>query len=302
MIKIRNNTDLIKWVSLKLGSPVHNIEIAPDQWELLIDEALEIFWRYHTGDGNFLQYGIIELKKGKTQYNLRDIGEFFPTDEHGAYIPNSIDLNNIPWKDASINIEQVLEVKGSGGGTGGINKMFSAMHAWWQGGGKDMIESAGMHTGDGRSSVLSVHQPGTYNNTSSPAGYDAVLPMTSYFLAMQNLATIEKLFRVEFECHWRSQAGILNIAPTPDTDMPAMLSYWAKENRIFVYNNPLFKRYLIASAKYQWGINLSKFSKSLVGGGEINANDLKSEGKEEMDQLLEDEIKGESHQPFFYIG
>lgn len=306
MPRIRSNEDLIKYAEAKLGggeAGIINVEVTPQQWTILIDDAIQDFYRYNIGEGTIFQYGIMQLRAGKTQYNLRDVSEFFPRDEHGEYIANTIDMNEVEWDECSINIEQVLEVRASQRFRGSVNDMFTPIHAWYQyGGGKEMLNAPyGASNSDG-TDVTSLSS-GTHSSMAVEfSSYDAILPMTGYFLAMQNLATLEKLFGIEYECHWRPDAGILNLFPTPKTDQPAMISYWAREGRIFLYNNPIFKKYLVACAKEQWGINLSKFNRTLIGDGEVNAETIRTEGKLEKDTILAENVRGESFQCFFFKG
>ncbi len=306
MPRIRSNDDLIKYTEAKLGggsAGIVNVEITPEQWIILIDDAIQDFYRYNIGDGTFFQYGIMQLVAGKTQYNLRDVSEFFPRDVHGEYIANTVDLDNVEWDQCSINIEQVLEVKASNSFRGGVNDMFTPVHAWYQyGGGKEALNAPYGETGKDTTDVTSFVTGTTSSMSVDFSSYDAILPMTSYFLAMQNLAMLEKLFGTEYECHWRPDAGILNLFPTPKTNQPAMISYWARENRIFLYNNIIFKKYMVACAKEQWGINLSKFTRTLVGDGEINAETIRLEGAAEKEKILTENIKGESFQCFFFKG
>ena len=56
-----------------------------------------------------------------------------------------------------------------------------------------------------------------------------------------------------------------------------------------VYNDMWLKRYAAALVKYQWGENLSKFSGvQLPGGVELNAENMKTEAKEEIQRLEEE--------------
>lgn len=312
MIKIRNTEDLFKYVKLRLGYPLVNVEVAEEQFELVVDECLKDCWRYNSGTFTFLNYGIFEMKKGKTQYNLRDVSEAFPFDKHGDRIPSTIDMNDPIWENSYVNIEQVVEVKASSRYQGGINAIFSPMHAWYHdAGGKQVLDGGGMVDAEtlgfwqtrspGNSSTLSTLSNTSITGGSSDLPADPLMPMTQYFLAMNNLGIIEYLFGEEFEAHWRNDAGILQIYPTPKKDVPAMITYFGKENKKFVFNNILFQKYVLAKTKMQWGQNLSKFRKSLVGGGEINASDLLDSGKNEAEEILE-QIKGESEFTYMIKG
>ena len=53
-----------------------------------------------------------------------------------------------------------------------------------------------------------------------------------------------------------------------------------------IYNDILLKKYVVASFKKQWGMNLSKYQNiSLPGGVQFNADQLMSSANEEMNQI-----------------
>jgi hypothetical protein len=55
-----------------------------------------------------------------------------------------------------------------------------------------------------------------------------------------------------------------------------------------IYNDRLLKMYLTALIKYQWGLNLSKFTgMSLPGGVSFNGANMASEAKAEVDKIEE---------------
>ena len=60
------------------------------------------------------------------------------------------------------------------------------------------------------------------------------------------------------------------------------------DNYTEIYNDILLKKYVTASFKKQWGMNLSKYQNiSLPGGVQFNADQLMSSANEEMNQIEE---------------
>ena len=70
-----------------------------------------------------------------------------------------------------------------------------------------------------------------------------------------------------------------------------------------VWNNRWLKKYVTALFKFQWGMNLVKFSQvQLPGNVVVNAEQIINDAKEEV-KALEDELKNDYQLPVdFFVG
>jgi len=298
MPKIRNEEDLIKYTKLKLGSPMHNIEVTEEQFVILIDDSIDMFRRLNYGEGSIFSYGVFDVKKGKTQYNLRNVDAGFIRDTYGNNIPSSTNLDAPSWEDSTINIQSVLEIKLTGGGTRGINHLFSPDAMILNNGSDSIVNN--LFNAPTASDGVTTNQSGTIGGGAGQV-YDYMMPLTNFVQSSAYLETFNKIFKRQYEAIWRAQEGILNIYPTPDHDDTAMIIYWAHENKRALFNNPLFKEYFLLVVQKQWGANLKKFTHTLAGGGEIDAQGLYDSANDALVEILE-QIRLESEPPGFFIG
>lgn len=67
-----------------------------------------------------------------------------------------------------------------------------------------------------------------------------------------------------------------------------------------LYDDPLFLKWVIARCKIQLARILGTFNMTLIGGVQINYNDIRAEGKEELQELKE-KIKSDSTADWFMI-
>jgi hypothetical protein len=67
-----------------------------------------------------------------------------------------------------------------------------------------------------------------------------------------------------------------------------------------LFRDDLFFKYVTGYAKMQLGNMVGRYTFTLPGGVTLNANDLVSQGKEEVKEV-EDEIKGMSNSSFFFM-
>ena len=67
-----------------------------------------------------------------------------------------------------------------------------------------------------------------------------------------------------------------------------------------LYDDPVFLKWVIAKCKIQLARILGTFNMTLIGGVQINYNDIRAEGKEELQELKE-KIKSDSTADWFMI-
>jgi hypothetical protein len=330
MPKINTKEDLKKYIALRLGGMFNTIEMEDEHYEIVIDDSIQTLQKYNYGEGNYFQYGVIELKPNQSQYHLRDIDNVITsTGKRVADIVND-PANLVPfvlpqdlkaWEDTEVDIEQIFELKTYNGFLGGINSMFTPMHSWWYGGGGNSLVGGQIGTsgngGNGMNSIMgngynsygaivsndssvSTAPGATGASTGAMIAYDPLMPLSNYQWMMDYISSMEYYFKTMFQAHWRADAGILQVYPVPKKPMCAIIIYYKKEDAIYLYNNQLFKQLVVAEAKIQWSTNIGKYQADFAGGGSINYDNIKQEGKEEKEMIME-QIKGESTPPDFFV-
>jgi hypothetical protein len=94
---------------------------------------------------------------------------------------------------------------------------------------------------------------------------------------------------------------MLRVWPTPNVNTTAMITIYKKEDAINLYNNSLLKKLARARVEILWGKILRKYSMTLPGGGNINADAIIQTAKEEEQAAIES-IKFESDPAIFMVG
>ena len=144
------------------------------------------------------------------------------------------------------------------------------------------------------SSIYNVFQMTTIamvNNLNSPTPY-----MSDWYAMNLNLATLNSLMRPDYPFRYEYNSRRLYIDLFWPDYLPVnsyvAVKMWTAidpENNISMWNNEYLKRYTIALLKVQWGQNLIKYNGiSMPGNTQLNANQILSEGKEELKQVKED--------------
>jgi len=314
-MKIISKEDLKTYIKIELGEPFNRVELHDSHYDVLIDDAIDMFHRYTAGEGSIYEYGVMQLRKGQNDYNLRSIGNetAYAINANGIPNVNKINvINSTAWEDSVINIESVISVLQSNTMTGGINNLFTASHGWFYAGGG----AAGMglmNTGQ-QNIGYGFAGGGNSGNVTGEAGggmqgnilgynsnKDPFMPLSTYTQMRQNLALIDRLFGQRLMAVWRADAGILRISPTPTADTTALVLYYKREDAMYLYNNILYRNLVIAMCGIKWGEILTKYTTSMAGGGTINGDGILNNYKEKYTAALE-AIKTETWRPFFRKG
>lgn len=107
---ITSLNEMKEWIALELGGGVNHIEITTLQMNKLIEDSVQIFQKYHTGEGNYEEYLIVSVSAGVDEYTM-------PAD-----------------------IEAVTDIHlGNSTKTSGINVLFSPTHMMMTGGNKGYV-------------------------------------------------------------------------------------------------------------------------------------------------------------------
>jgi hypothetical protein len=107
---ITSISEMRSYIKRRLGYPVINVEIHDDQLTDIISDSMDIFSRYHYGEGSYLDYLIFTISADTNSYNL------------SAYVDSDgqpLNINDIVDFETSISSD-------------GINTLFTPSHVLLQ--------------------------------------------------------------------------------------------------------------------------------------------------------------------------
>ena len=282
-MKPSSRQELIEYSLRQLGAPVLEINVAPDQIEDLVDDALQLFNERHF-DGVVMEYLKYEVTKEDTQRGLA-VPPNAPAGSAGragitstsavATIPPTVgqpgvattftyyqNSNYIQIPPNIIGIDKVFQLQNGVMGTG----MWNLQYQYF-------LNAAGLFGGIGGAS-----------------GFD----MLSYSMTMSYLETVNFLLNTHVAIRFNQRQDRLyldiNWEQIPPGQFLVIQCYRALEgvDATRVWNDPFLKKYTVASLKRQWGMNMIKFNGvKLPGGIELNGRQIYEDGQREMDTIIE---------------
>ena len=134
-------------------------------------------------------------------------------------------------------------------------------------------------------------------------GNSTGMDLAGYDIATKYLELYKDFFNKPYTVDFHSMRGELVVDPTPNVDVVGVLIVWKREALANCVNHPDVKKLIVAKCKQLWGTIRGKYSIQLPGGGTIEGDSLKSEGKDEEREIIErmdDESEGNALG--FYIG
>jgi len=139
--------------------------------------------------------------------------------------------------------------------------------------------------------------------TKQLAGQSVGMDLAGYDIATKYLELYKHYFNKTYSVNFHHLRRELTVDPTPTTDVVGIMLVWKKEALSNCVDHTDVKKLIIAKCKQLWGMIRGKYSIQLPGGGSIEGESLKSEGKEEEREIIErmdDESEGNALG--FYIG
>ena len=258
--------ELIDYCLRQLGAPVLEINVADEQIEDLVDDAVQYFQERHF-DGvtqTFLKYQITQadIDRGRAPHNNSVVGlttETVTTTIAGSsvsfeYKENS---NYIAIPPSIIGVTKLFHFDGSNATT---NNMFSIKYQLFL---NDIYYW-------GSTELL------TYAMTKS------YLETIDFLLTTHKQIRFNKRQdRLYIDIDWSS----VNVGDWLIIDCYRLLD---PNTHTQVWNDSFLKQYVTALVKRQWGQNLIKFQGvRLPGGVELNGRQIYDDGQREIDALLE---------------
>lgn len=257
MAKPSSRQQLIDYCLRKLGAPVLEINVAQEQLEDLVDDAIQLFQERHF-DGvaqTFLKYKItqedIDQARGKANVGITTVAgtyKNFQFEENGNYL-------QIP--DYVIGINRVFKFNGTNNIS---NNMFNIK----------------------------------YQLFLNDIYYWGSMELLTYTMTMRYLEDIDWILNTEKQIRFNKREDKLYIDVDwnyVDADSYIIIDCMRAldpTQSTKVWNDSFLKRYLTATIKRQWGQNLLKFrGMKMPGGIELNGRELYDDAQREIDQIME---------------
>ena len=281
MAKPSTRQGLIDYCLRKLGAPVLEINVADDQIDDLVDDALQLFNERHF-DGVERMY----LKYKLTEEDI-DRGKAKNTDGVGIVTTTATSTNiagygttTSSWYETS----NFLQVPDS---VVGIEKIFKF---------DSSTISGGMFSIKYQLFLNDLYQ---FNS----------IPLLQYAMTKSYLEDIDHLLTTDKQVRFNKRQDRLYL----DIDWGAesvgnwlvLDCYRALDPASFtqVYNDVFLKQYLTALIKRQWGQNLSKFKGvKLPGGIEMNGGEILQQAESELESLRSRMASEYELPPYDFIG
>ena len=287
MAQPSSRQELIDYCLRQLGAPVLEINVAEEQIQDLMDDAIQYFnERHYDGvEKAFLKYQITaeDVERGKA----RPPGAQSPTTEKGIVntdVATTVggDATTFKFYENSNYIQVPPQVIG-------IERIFKY----------DDAQAASS------SNMFSFK----YQLFLNDIYYFGSTDLLSYSMSMSYLETMDFLLNT----HKRIRFNIRQDRMYLDVDWDNLKEgqfiildcYRALDpnNYSRVYNDPFIKRYLTALIKKQWGQNLIKFTGvKLPGGIEFNVRQILDDGQRELDEIKTQMMSTYEVPPFDLIG
>jgi hypothetical protein len=258
--------ELIDYCKRKLGSPVLEINVADEQIEDLVDDAIQFFQERHF-DGvypTFFKYKVTQNDIDRGRANLNN---------NGVGIASTSVTANIVGTATTFNYfenSNYLQVPPS---VIGVNKIFHF---------------------DGANSITNNMFSVKYQLFLNDIYYWGTTELLSYAMVKTYLEDLNWLLSTQKQIRFNKRQDRLYLdidwsSVTPDTFFIIDCYTTLNPNDYpKIWNDSFLKPYLTSLVKRQWGQNLIKFNGvKLPGGIEFNGRQLYEDGQRELDVLME---------------
>ena len=266
MAQPASRSDLVNYCKRQLGAPVLEINVAEEQIDDLIDDALQYFHERHF-DGvvqTYLKYKITEgdINRGRTRGDNQTVGIVTTTASStidGASVTFSFEENSnyLQIPPQVIGINKIFRYDGSQTVT---NNMFSVKYQLFL---NDL-----------------------YNFSS--------VDILSYAMVKRYLEDVDFLLNTEKQIRFNQRQDRLYLdvdwGDVTKDDYLIIDCYRLLDPNDFtrVWNDSFLKRYVTQLIKRQWGQNLMKFQGvKLPGGVELNGRQIYDDAQNELDAIRE---------------
>ena len=266
MAQPASRSDLINYCKRQLGAPVLEINVADEQIDDLIDDALQYFHERHF-DGvvqTFLKYKITEadVNRGRTRGNSQTVG-----------IVTTTATASIDGSDVTFSFEENSNYLQIPPHVIGVNKIFR-------------YDGSQTVTNNMFSVKYQLFLNDLYNFSS--------VDILSYAMVKRYLEDVDFLLNTEKQIRFNQRQNRLYIdvdwGDVTKDDYLIIDCYRLLDPNDYsrVWNDPFLKRYVTQLIKRQWGQNLMKFQGvKLPGGVELNGRQIYDDAQKELDVIRE---------------
>ena len=266
MAQPASRTQLIDYVKRQLGAPVLEINVADEQLDDLVDDALQYFHERHF-DGviqTYLKYKVTEadIQRGRTRGGDNTVGIVTTTatatiDSSTVTFSYEENSNYLQIPPSVIGVNKIFHFDGSNTIT---NNMFSVKYQLFL---NDIYYW-------GSSDILSYHMTKTY------------LEDINFLLTTdKQMRFNQRQDRLYLDIDWDSVSA----------DDYIIIDCWRlldPNDFSRVWNDSFLKKYLTALVKRQWGQNLIKFQGvKLPGGIELNGRQIYDDAEKDLEIIRE---------------
>ena len=149
-------------------------------------------------------------------------------------------------------------------------------------------------------SVMSMNSSSIFRGScyGNSAGYGDVLGNWNASLMWLEQAKID--FGESYQIRYNEALKELSVWPTPRKPVRGIMEVYKKQRSIKIFNDVMFRKLVVARCGMLWTNSLRKYSLTIAGGGQLNADSLYSSYKEEYDYCLEN-IRLESPPAEFWM-
>ena len=266
MAKPASRTDLINYCKRQLGAPVLEINVADEQIDDLVDDALQLFHErdYDGSIQTFLKYKITQadIDRGRARGGSSTAG-----------IVTTTATTTIDGASVSFNFEENSNYLQVPPEVIGITKIFRF---------------------DGANTVTNNMFSVKYQLFLNDIYYWGSTEILTYAMTKRYLEDIDFALNTEKQIRFNMRQnrlyldidwGSVNVDDYLIIDCYRLID---PNDSTRVYNDSFLKRYLTALIKRQWGQNLIKFQGvKLPGGIELNGRQIYDDAERELDKIKE---------------
>ena len=266
MAQPASRTDLINYAKRQLGAPVLEINVADEQVDDLVDDALQYFHERHF-DGvaqTFLKYKVTQadIDRGRTRGDNKAVG--IVTTTATATIDGS--STTFSFEENSNYLQVPPEIIG-------INKIFKY---------------------DGPQTVTNNMFSVKYQMFLNDIYYWGSTELLTYAMTKTYLEDMDFLLNTQKQIRFNQRQNRLYLdvdwGDVTKDDYIILDCYRLMDPNDYsrVWNDSFLKRYVTQLIKRQWGQNLMKFQGvKLPGGVELNGRQIYDDAQKELDAIKE---------------
>ena len=143
---------------------------------------------------------------------------------------------------------------------------------------------------------------GSMESLVSTTGW-AQFDLVTWVAAQQYLGDVRKYIGKKYDIRFFPQQHKMRIYPTPKANEDRMVMFRVyRRNILFeLYNHILLKDLMVAKAREQWGINLTKDNHTLPGGVTVDGKGILAKAEKDMELAMKRIIE-QSRKPLITLG